>query len=444
MLAPTPFPANQGTPGSIREMAEAVCSRGHEVHIVTYHLGQDIPVKGPQVHRIGPLRVEQAVFVGPTKARPWYDLKMIFKTLAVIRKHRPHLMHAHGYEAALIGWVCRLLTGVPLVYSGHNTMADELASYHFIRPQWLCRLLARTLDAVVPRLGNRCLPHSPNMDKFFREKVQPARIEPVVPFGINLEAMTGSPADGIAVRQQYGLEGRPVVLYAGLMDDFQRLDLLLEAMVEVAKAEPRARLLLVVTIPNEKHRANFLARAQKLGVADNVVLTEPQPLEAMRRFLQAADVTVVPRPQVPGFPIKLINYMAARKACVLFASSAAHLRHGRDALLAAEDTGAALGEQIVKVLRNPALRQRLARNGHRFVREHHDRRLVARQVCDAYAHALGYTGPSDFMAPAVDLLRAWEAVDLLRAWEEADQRRHGAGDDRQAAAPQEQAVVHAP
>jgi glycosyltransferase involved in cell wall biosynthesis len=433
MLAPTPFPANQGTPGSIREMAEGVSARGHEVHIVTYHIGQDIPVKGPQVHRIGPLRLEKAVFVGPTKSRPWYDLKMIFKTLAVIRKHRPHLLHAHGYEAALIGWVCRLLTGVPLVYSGHNTMADELASYHFIRPQWLCRALARFLDAVVPRLGNRVLPHSPNMDRFFRERVQPGRIEPVVPFGISLEAMTGSPADGAAVRRQYGLEGKPVVLYAGLMDEFQRLDLLLEAMVGVARAEPEARLLLVVTIPNDRHRANFLARAEKLGVADKVILTEPQPLEAVPRFLQAADVAVVPRPQVPGFPIKLINYMAARRPCVLFASSAGHLRHGRDALLAGEDTGAALGEAIVKVLREPALRQRLARNGHRFVREHHDRRLVARQVCDAYAHALGGPGPADFMAPAVDLLRAWEAVDLLSAWEEAEARLHGASGNGQRA-----------
>jgi glycosyltransferase involved in cell wall biosynthesis len=388
MLAPTPFPANQGTPGSIREMAEAVCELGHEVHIVTYSQGQEIPVKGPQVHRIGEVQLQEATFVGPTKARPWYDLKMIFKTLAVIRKHRPHVLHAHGYEAALIAWVCRLFTRLPIVYSGHMTMADELPSYKFIRPQWLARLLARALDAIVPRLGNRCLPHSKNMDRFFRDKGLADRTEPVVPFGINLADMAADPADGIAIRWRYGLENYPVVLYAGLMDEFQRLDLLLEAMVEVVKAEPRARLLLVVTMPNDKHQASFLARARELGIADNVVLTEPQPLDAVRRFLQAADVAVVPRPQVPGFPIKLINYMAARRPCVLFASSAGNLKHGEHALLADEDTGAALGEQIVAALRDPELCEHLAANGHQFVKDNHDRRLVARQVCDAYARAL--------------------------------------------------------
>jgi hypothetical protein len=155
MLAPTPFPANQGTPGSIREMAEAVVERGHEVHIVTYHLGQDIPVKGPHVHRIAGWLRETGIFVGPTWRRPLYDLQMVFKTLQVIRQHPPDLLHAHAYEAALIAWLCRLATGLPIVYSGHNTMVDELPTFNFIRPQWLARALGRCLDAVVPRIGDR-------------------------------------------------------------------------------------------------------------------------------------------------------------------------------------------------------------------------------------------------------------------------------------------------
>ena len=43
MLAACPFPANHGTPGSIRELAEATADRGHEVHVVTYHFGENLP-----------------------------------------------------------------------------------------------------------------------------------------------------------------------------------------------------------------------------------------------------------------------------------------------------------------------------------------------------------------------------------------------------------------
>src|SRR5262245_59185974 len=116
MLAACPFPANHGTPGSIREMAEAIAGEGHEVHVVTYHIGENIPLKGPVLHRITPLTGESAVVVGPTVRRPLYDLQMVFKTLQVVRRHRPDVIHAHGYEAALVAWWCRLATGLPVVY----------------------------------------------------------------------------------------------------------------------------------------------------------------------------------------------------------------------------------------------------------------------------------------------------------------------------------------
>ena len=55
---------------------------------------------------------------------------------------------------------------------------------------------------------------------------------------------------------------------------------------------------------------------------------------------------------------------------------------------AAPDTGMALGEALLEVLRDPQLRQRLADNGYRFVRQNHDRRVVAEQICSCYQRVL--------------------------------------------------------
>jgi 1,2-diacylglycerol 3-alpha-glucosyltransferase len=390
-LAACPFPANHGTPGSIREMAEAVADRGHEVHIVTYHFGEDIPVCGPFLHRITPLTRESTIVVGPSRRRPLYDLQMIFKALEVIHQYRPHLIHAHGYEAALVAWVCRLLTGLPVVYSGHNTMGDELPTYNFIRPRWAAVALARMLDAVVPRLADRCVPHSANMKEFFQRMGLQARTDAVVPFGINLDRLARG--DGHAVRARYGLAEAPVVLYAGVLDEFQRLDLLLGAMKLVSEQEPKAKLLIVVTIPNGKHVAALRGQIEALGIADRVVVTEPQPLDAIPEVLAACDVAVVPRPGAPGFPIKLLNYMAARRACVLFASSASTgLSHRQNAYLVSPDGSDALALGILDVLRDAGLRQRLGYNGYQFVRARHDRRLIARQICACYFRVLARAG----------------------------------------------------
>lgn len=385
MLAACPFPANHGTPGSIREMSEAIAARGHEVHVVTYHIGQDLPVRGLHLHRITPLTRETGVVVGPTMRRPLYDLQMVFKTLQVIKQHHVDLLHAHAYEAGLIAWLCRLMTGLPVVYSGHNTMTDELASYRFIRPACLARGLGKLLDAMVPRLAQRCLPHSANIARFFRDMGLAARTEPVVNFGIDLDwARHG---DGAMVRRRHDLTTEPVVLYTGVLDQFQRIDLLLESFALVR--ELRARLLLVTTIPCAKHEAAIRAHAERLGIADRVILTEPQPLGELRHYLAACDVAVVPRPRASGFPIKLLNYLAAEKPCVLFASSASTgLAHGDNCYLAQPDTAAALADALSTVIADAALQQRLGRNGYEFVRAKHDRNVIAQEICATYLRTL--------------------------------------------------------
>ncbi len=38
-------------------------------------------------------------------------------------------MHAHNYEAALIGLAAGRLAGVPVIYHSHNALAEELPTY---------------------------------------------------------------------------------------------------------------------------------------------------------------------------------------------------------------------------------------------------------------------------------------------------------------------------
>jgi glycosyltransferase involved in cell wall biosynthesis len=418
MLAACPFPANHGTPGSIREMSEALVEIGHEVHVVTYHIGEDIPVCGPRIHRIPRFTSESSVVVGPTLRRPLYDLLMVYTALKVIRRYRIDLIHAQGYEATLAAWLCRLVTGVPIIYSGHNIMAPDLPGYGFIRPAWLARGLGRLLDVAIPRLADRLVPHSGGLARFFAESGLGAHSEPIVNFGIDLSRIPHG--DQAALRRKYDLGDAPVVLYAGVLDEFQRLDLLLGAMVGVVGTQPGAKLLVVQTIPNERHVAELRRAARELGLESAVVITEPQPLEAARELLAVADVAVAPRPQTPGFSIKLLNYMAARKPCVLFASSASEGLSQENAILAMPDSPQALADGILKVLGDPSLSHRLAKNGFTFVKANHDRRVVAERIVQAYLRALSSLGRAvlparrEIAAEVPDDLRLSAPVDILR------------------------------
>jgi len=386
VLAACPFPANHGTPGSIRELTEATAERGHEVHVVTYHFGEDLPLRGVQVHRIPDWTGERKVTVGPTKYRPLYDFQMIFTAARVMRRYKLDLMHAHGYEAALVAGCVRPLVRRPVLYSAHNRMSDELASYDFFTSKRLANALAWLLDRTVPRIGNRCIPHSVNLQEFLAARGLSDRSEPVMNFGIDFQNHPRGNRERL--RRECGLTNEPVVLYSGVTDRFQRLDLLLGAMVPVIRRLPRAKLLILANIPNAGHEQAIRDEAERLGIAGSLILMCPTDMEMGLRLLSICDVAVVPRPSTPGFPIKLLNYMAAQRPCVIFASSSSGVSHGEHVWLAAEDTAQSLGAAITRVLRDPVLRTRIARGGYHFVRERHDRRFVAAELCQAYCRLL--------------------------------------------------------
>jgi 1,2-diacylglycerol 3-alpha-glucosyltransferase len=386
VLAACPFPANHGTPGSIRELVEATAERGHEVHVVTYHTGHDLPVKGVTIHRIPDWTGDHGVIVGPTRYRPLYDFQMIFTAIRTIFRYKLDLIHAHGYEAALVAACCRPIVRRPVLYSAHNRMGDELASYDFFRSKRLANALAWVLDRSVPRIGDICIPHSVNLQQFLFERGLAKRCEPVLNFGIDVSEEPEWSCS--QVRRRLGIGDDPIVLYSGVIDQFQRLDLLLGAMAHVLRRVPRAKLLLLATIPNEKHERAIREEAVRLGIESSIILTNPSGLEKGRRLLAICDAAVVPRPAAPGFPIKLLNYMAANRPCVMFASSASGISHGEHAWLAGEDTSRSLGEGIIRVLTDQRLAARLAAGGNRFVRERHDRRRVVGQLCRAYVRLL--------------------------------------------------------
>src|SRR5512135_2517876 len=117
MVAACPFPANYGTPGAIREMSETLAAFGHDVHIVTYPFGEDLPVGSATVWRAPYWRKRRILYTGPSFEKLILDLLVLVKLCRVIRQQRISIIHAHNYEGVLIGYVAKLLTGRRLLYN---------------------------------------------------------------------------------------------------------------------------------------------------------------------------------------------------------------------------------------------------------------------------------------------------------------------------------------
>src|SRR5438445_599060 len=195
-------------------MSDTLSDMGHDVHIVTYPFGQgDIRVRRAKVHRTGPFQSQTNPKVGPSHDKFSLDFQLLRLLCRVIRRENIDIIHAHNYEGALIGIVAKWLTRRPLLYNAVNLMSDELAGYNFIRPAWLAHGLAHALDWFTPIFPDHITAVSPELREWFLKNGVRAEKVDMVPAGIEPDLFDHPEPEKF--RQQYQVDGRPIVSFAG-------------------------------------------------------------------------------------------------------------------------------------------------------------------------------------------------------------------------------------
>ena len=365
MVAASPFPANHGTPAGIREMAQAIAANDHHVHVVTYHFGEGAPPENVMIHRIPNLGFKREIVVGPSFEKPILDLLLVFQLIRVILREKIDLIHGHNYEGAIVGYLAGLVTGRPLIYNAVNTMIDELPSYNFFKPRVVAVWLAKLLDCWVPRSADAVLALSEDLAGFLTgQGLKKDRVH-VIPLGVDCAHFEGR--DGCAIREKYHVGRSPLVMYTGILDRFQRIDYLIRALTIVVNRQPEVRLLIVSNIAKEQDLEDCRRLIREEQLDDHVRIATGIPFEEIPTFLSAADVTVVSRPNTPGLPVKLLNYMAANRPVVVFEGSAKGLKHMKNAIVVKDHDWEALGQGIITLLDDPVLAKTLARNARKWL-----------------------------------------------------------------------------
>jgi 1,2-diacylglycerol 3-alpha-glucosyltransferase len=382
VVAACPFPVNYGSPGAIRELSATLSEMGQEVHIVTYPQGEDLPVGQAHLHRVSRPGVNRAFSVGPSGEKLFLDFLMLGELCRTIRREKIEIIHAHNYEGALIGLFGKLMTGKPMIYQSVCLMSDELASYRFIRPTFIARWLGAVLDWFVPIFPDHIIAVTQELYDWLSRHGVPKKRLSMIPSGIT-PAMFDH-VDPERFRHKYGIGSRPVVMYTGITNAFQRIDYLIRAFPLVLKEMPAAVLMIVSPLENEPDLAQLQDLAQELGIADNVIFAGPHTLSELPDYLATATVTVAPRPDCPGHPIKLLNYMISGKPIVCFAGGAKGLTDMQDALLVKDHDWQAMGEAILKFLRDPELAEKLGANARKNAIDNFDWRVVSHKVAAVY------------------------------------------------------------
>ncbi len=173
--------------------------------------------------------------------------------------------------------------------------------------RWLERLLYRSADQIIVNSPG-FLPHLAGL------RVPLVKIAEVAN---GVEVAQFNPDDRAdRLRQEWGLDGRFVALYAGAHGMANDLDTILRAAA-ILQAEPAIAFVLV---GDGKEKASLVKRAKEMGLS-NVLFLPAQPKERMPQVLAAADVCLATLRPIPMFattyPNKVFDYMAAGRPTIL-------------------------------------------------------------------------------------------------------------------------------
>ena len=391
MVAACPFPANYGSPAAIKEMSEGMADLGHDVHIVTYPYGDEMPVRGAHIHRIASLGLSPQVSVGPAWHKPLLDLLMVFKACRLIWKYKCDIIHAHNYEGQLVGICAKLITGRPLLYNAVNSMTDELSSYDFIKPAFLARWLVAFLDWFVPKFADYTLTLTQHLLDLLADKGASRERMVCIPAGIWPEMFQHTNPDRF--RDALQLRGKRAVLYTGTLDRFQRLDILFRAFARLGPEFSDTVLLLVCPFAQNTLRQELETLARELGIIDRLCWVEKHSLEDLPDYLVLGDVAVVPRPNSSGHPIKLLNYMATSRAIVGAVGGAKGIRHLENGFVCRDEDPGHMAEGFATLLADRKLAERLGAAALQTVREEHDWHVQCRKIERIYFDILSARHP---------------------------------------------------
>lgn len=317
-IAPTSFFSDYGCHVRILEETLALQALGSRVTICTYHSGSN--VRGLDIRRTLGLPGRNRVHVGSSPLRFILDALLSLRAMLATIQVRPDIIHAHLHEGALIGGILSRLWRVPLVFDFQGSLTSEMIDHGFLKREsaiyrplyWLEGVIDRSADVILTSTH-----HSANL--LIREfGCLPERVRPL-PDAVNTGAFVprwSVPETAkLQLRQSLGIpQGRRLVVYLGLLAEYQGLSHLLRAAARITRELPDVHFLLMGYPGQDRYRA----MAESLGIGDHVTFTGRLPYDQAPLHLALGDLALAPKISQTEGNGKLLNYMAVGLPTVAF------------------------------------------------------------------------------------------------------------------------------
>ena len=351
-IAPTPFFSDRGCHVRIRGIVLALNRKGVKNIVCTYHHGRD--VKGVETKRIFQIPGYTKREAGPSPFKYLADVALFLKTLMVVWRINPDVIHGHLHEGTLIGWAVKntfFWKEVVLVSDIQGSLVGELESHGYFRGQSTLKKMFKKIEYHIYRLPDFIICSSSASANILRSEfeVDSDRLE-VISDGV--DATVANSARVQALRAQLGLPSNcPVIVYTGALLPAKGVEVLKGVIREAARQGLNWHFL-VVGYPEEEME-EFV---QRHDVGENCTVTGRVPFEDLSDYLGLGSVAIEPKDADSGEASgKLLNYMGAGLPVVCFDTENNQQLLGKAGAFVRQRSNRAFVERIEALLESPSI-----------------------------------------------------------------------------------------
>ncbi|MCK4890865.1 MAG: glycosyltransferase [Candidatus Aminicenantes bacterium] len=301
MIAPEPFFEPRGTPFSEYFRIKSLSRLGHKIDLVTYPIGEDKDIKGLKIYRCLKPPFVTSVKTGPSAAKIFLDLFLFFKAAGRLMRTKYDMIHTHE-EANIMGAFFSRMTGTPHLYDMHSSLVQQMENFKFTKSKFITSIFRKTekislnnarsvivickalYDYASTITENKKLTIIENFIDDTPEKLDSSKLE--------------------KYKKEVNVEGKKIITYAGTLETYQGIPLLLECMNLL---EDKFKLVLIGGKPAQVE--NIRTEVKEKGLQDKVILMGSKSPGEIPYFLNISDILVSPRILGTNIPLKIYSYL---------------------------------------------------------------------------------------------------------------------------------------
>lgn len=381
-VAATPFFVDRGGHIHIYEQIRALQELGHDVTMVTYHIGRDLP--DVDARRIINIPWYNKTDAGPSYHKPYLAVLLLQQALKAAKEVKPDIVHAHGWDSMWVAYWLWRMKKIPFIFDMQGSFSGEIVEHKYAKKgspfyRVLSFIERRSLNASPVAVTSSTQICDDSRERF---GLADDHLWPILD-GVDTQAFSPEafPPEP-ELRASLNLPDKPIIVFMGLLKEYQGVNDMIEAArVMVQEREFTNFHFLVMGFPDEDYYRNM---AVEKGIGDYMTFTGKIPYNETGRYMALSDLAIAPKISMTEGDAKIYFYMAMGLPVVAYERPASLEILGDLGIYAKYHDPVDLARALHEALADPVfLRQRGQENRQKAV-DDYSWQAVAHRILDAY------------------------------------------------------------